>query len=96
MARRPTLSTRMRDQLATLERDDMKAISRLAVIDTDDEEFGQIFAKNPGAALAAKGLEVTPQEIERVRSKLGELSQPGGRGADRAETEVGVSVKVKF
>ena len=96
MALRPTLSTNMRDQLVKLDRNDMKAISRLPLLDTDDEEFGAIFAENPGAALAAKGIEVTPQEIDRIQEQLGQLSRPGGGGVDKAETEVTVGIKVKF
>ena len=96
MARRPTLSNTMRDQLNTISRDDMKAMARLPLLETDDKEFGQIFMANPGAALAAKGLEVSPQEIERIREKIGGLSRPGAGGAEVAATEVEVSVKIKF
>lgn len=96
MARRPTLSEKMREQLPKLKNDDLKVISRLPTLETDDPEFGSIFLKNPGAALAAKGLELTPKEIGRIEGKISEMSKTRAVEMDKVETEITVGIKVKF
>ncbi|GHA84070.1 hypothetical protein GCM10009069_04320 [Algimonas arctica] len=96
MARRPTISEDMREQLSKLNRNDIKAIARLPTLETDDPEFGQLFMRNPGAALAAKGLELDPKEIVSIQEKIDKLSDIRAGGIDKVETEVGIKVKVKF
>jgi hypothetical protein len=96
MARRPTISKDMREQLSKLNRNDMKAIARLPTLETDDPEFGQLFMRNPGAALAAKGLELDPKEVFSIQEKISKLSDVRAGGIDKVETEVGIKVKVKF
>lgn len=96
MARRPTLSKGMREQLSKLNRDDMKAISRLPTMETDDPEFGDIFMKNPGAALAAKGFELDSEEVSRIEKQIAELTKVRAAGMDKVKTEVSVGIKIKF
>lgn len=57
MPRRTKFTKDFGDKLAKLEVSDARAMSRLSVLETDDEEFGAIFRKNPGIALAAKAEE---------------------------------------
>lgn len=96
MARRPTFSKRTREQLSKLSRNDMKAISRLPTLETDDPAFGKIFVKDPGAALAAKGLELDPKEVANIQKQISELSRVRVAGMDKVETEVSVGIKVKW
>lgn len=93
MARRPKLTSGFKKQLNTLSSDDFRVLGRLPTLETDDAEFGEVFRRNPGAALAAKGLEVSPTEIQRIETQLAGLGRAGG---NVAATEVEVSVKVKF
>lgn len=95
MARRPTFSRGLKDTITKLDIKDARALSRLPGLETDDEAFGDIFRRNPGLALSAKGLEVSPEEITRIEQEIKALGRPQA-GADNADVEVGVSVKVKF
>lgn len=96
MARRPTLSKKMSEQLSKLNVNEMKAISRIPTLETDDPEFGDIFLKNPGATLAAKGLELDPKEIFRIEKQISELSKTRTAEMDKVETEITVGIKVKW
>ena len=93
MARTPTFSADMRDRITRIDANDMQAIKRLPTLETDDEDFGQIFMKNPGLALAAKGIEVTPDELKNIRTQLDGI---GARGGDNLKVEISVKVGVKF
>ena len=93
MARSPKLTADMRERITRINTDEMQAIKRLPTLETDDEDFGQIFMKNPGLALAAKGIDVTPDELKNLRNQLDGI---GGRGGGNLKTEISVKVGVKF
>lgn len=66
------------------------SLARLAAAETTEPSFGRLFATNPAAALAAKGIVIQAAEADRIRAQI------GLRGPEAAETEVSVSVKVKI
>lgn len=96
MAKRPTFTSSLRESIVKLDRSEVAALSRLPTLETDDDEFGKIFAKNPGVALAAKGLEVSDAEVARIKDQIKDMAGPGRGGGNPLATEVEVSVKVKF
>lgn len=93
MARTPRFTDDMRERITRINTDEMQAIKRLPTLETDDEDFGQIFMKNPGLALAAKGIEVTPTELQDIRKQLDGIK---GQGDGTQKTEISVKVGIKF
>lgn len=90
MARRPGTT---QPPLGRLNPREIAAIGKIAASPVTSIEFGKAFAQDPAVALAAKGIEVTPVQAEKIRTQLADL---GGSPGDAASVEVGVNVKVKF
>lgn len=81
--------------LKKMDTSDVAMLANAARLDTASEEFGELFKENPAAALATKGISISPAEARNITDKLSGIGGGGGLGA-KAETEVSVSVKVKF
>jgi hypothetical protein len=76
-----------------------EAASRTPILKTTDEKFGAQFIKDPAKALKTKGLVISEAESARLAREIEKLrARPGGilSGSPVAETEVTVSVGVKF
>ncbi|MDR3472975.1 MAG: hypothetical protein P4M09_15050 [Devosia sp.] len=91
MAREPRVAA---TTLGSLSRDQLLGIGRISALETTDSEFSSLFKTNPGAALAAKGIVISDAQSAKLQSSI--ASMVAGRGALAAETEIEVSVKVKF
>lgn len=70
-----------------------------ASLKSTDVKFGDSFLSDPSKALKAKGLIISDAEAARLSREVAKLrTRPGGTltGSEAAETEVTVSVGVKF
>ncbi|MBN9234273.1 MULTISPECIES: hypothetical protein [Phyllobacteriaceae] len=79
----------------------IKTPSKTAVssLKSTDVKFGDSFISDPSKALKAKGLVISDAEASRLSREVEKLrARPGGglAGSAAAETEVTVSVGVKF
>lgn len=86
----PTPNVDLSSTLRNLKADQISSLMRLGTRPTDDPRFGQLFAENPAAALAAKGIVISDVEATRIRERVTAV-----RGSNAA-TEVEVTVKIKF
>lgn len=87
MARKPI------SPISSLSARNVAAVTRLATAPTASVEFGRALTDNPAAALAAKGITITPVEARRIKADIDKL---GGAPGLLASVEVGVVVKKKF
>ena len=93
MVLRPTRISDLAGRIDRLNAGDVAALSRIATLDTDTEEFGEIIAKNPKLALAAKGIDITDEQAVKIKDQIASAARGPG---DLASSEIGVTVKHKF
>jgi len=83
----------MADSLKGMSAKDIVKVSKLAAAPTSSDEFSEAFAENPTLALAAKGIELSTAEAEKIKESLGKL---GGSPGTVESTSIGVVIKKKF
>jgi hypothetical protein len=84
-----------RKALSRISASDIERINKLSTSATSSDDFAEAFIESPPVALAAKGIEITPEEASRIQADLERLGGSPGSVAS-TEVEVGIKVKKKF